>query len=151
MCHYINAALVRQLLKKTPIPYTVILICLGLIIGAVSNAVPILKDYTTLAKIDPHLMLYIFLPILIFESAFAMDVHTFKKTVGQSLILAGPGMVLSAVLTAIMARYIFQYNWSWVVSLLFGTILSATDPVAVVALLKELGKYLVRQTKVLTP
>ena len=69
-----------------------------------------------------------------------MDVHTFKKTVGQSLVLAGPGMVTSAVLTSVMARYLFNYNWPWTVCLLFGTILSATDPVAVVSLLKGLGK-----------
>jgi NhaP-type Na+/H+ and K+/H+ antiporter len=33
----------------------------------------------------------------------------------------------------------FPYNWSWKTSLLLGGLLSATDPVAVVALLKELG------------
>ena len=33
----------------------------------------------------------------------------------------------------------FPYNWSWKISLLLGGLLSATDPVAVVALLKELG------------
>jgi sodium/hydrogen exchanger 10/11 len=132
-------ALVRHLFKKSPIPYTVILICIGLVVGAVSNVSSVIHDFTQLASIDPHLMLYIFLPILIFESAFAMDVHTFKKTVGQSLVLAGPGMVTSAVLTSVMARYLFNYNWPWTVCLLFGTILSATDPVAVVSLLKGLG------------
>ena len=142
MCCVCDAALVRHLLKKTPIPYTVILICIGLIVGAVSNVVDPIHAYTSVARMDPHLMLYIFLPVLIFESAFAMDVHTFKKTVGQSLILAGPGMVTNAVLTSVMARYIFNYQWSWTVSLLFGTILSATDPVAVVALLKGLGMCL---------
>lgn len=33
----------------------------------------------------------------------------------------------------------FPYNWSWKTSLLLGGLLSATDPVAVVALLKDLG------------
>ena len=89
---------------------------------------------------DPHLMLYIFLPTLIFESAFVMDVHTFRKTIGQSLVLAGPGLILCTTLTALMGRYIFTYNWSWVTAMIFGVILSATDPVAVVALLKDLGK-----------
>lgn len=88
---------------------------------------------------DPHLLLIMFLPTLIFESAFVMDVHTFKKTIGQSMILAGPGLILSTFLTSLMGKFIFTYNWSWVVALMFGTILSATDPVAVVALLKELG------------
>lgn len=134
-------ALVRHVLKHTPIPYTVILICLGLGFGAASNVekLSFLQDFTGIARMDPHLMLYIFLPTLIFESAFVMDVHTFKKTIGQALILAGPGLILCTVLTALMGRYIFTYNWSWVTAMIFGVILSATDPVAVVALLKDLG------------
>ena len=115
---------------------------IGLALGAAPKweVLSFLQEYIVIARMDPHLMLLIFLPTLIFESAFVMDVHTFKKTIGQALTLAGPGLLLSAVLTSLMARYIFPYNWSWVVALLFGIILSATDPVAVVALLKELGQ-----------
>jgi NhaP-type Na+/H+ or K+/H+ antiporter len=38
-----------------------------------------------------------------------------------------------------MIQFTFPYNWSWKTSLLLGGLLSATDPVAVVALLKDLG------------
>ena len=140
---FLPSALVRHVLKHTPIPYTVILICLGLAFGAASNVdkLRFLQDFTEIARMDPHLMLYVFLPTLIFESAFVMDVHTFKKTIGQALILAGPGLMLCTVLTALMGRYIFNYNWSWVTAMTFGVILSATDPVAVVALLKDLGRF----------
>lgn len=137
------AALVRHVLKHTPIPYTVILICLGLAFGAASNAptlYEVLYDYTDMARMDPHLMQFVFLPTLIFESAFVMDVHTFKKTIGQALILAGPGLIASTVLTSLIAKFIFTYNWSWVTALVFGTILSATDPVAVVAILRDVGE-----------
>lgn len=131
----------RHILKRTPIPYTVILIVVGLGFGAATNveALSFLRDFTGVANMDPHLMLSVFLPTLIFESAFVMDVHTFKKTMGQAIILAGPGLIFCTFLTALMARYIFTYNWSWVTALLFGSLLSATDPVAVVALLKDLG------------
>lgn len=132
----------RHVLKRTPIPYTVILIVLGLAFGAASNveALSILYDYTGLARMDPHLMLFVFLPTLIFESAFVMEVHTFRKTIAQTMLLAGPGLILCSFLTALIARYIFTYNWSWVTALMFGSIMSATDPVAVVALLKDLGR-----------
>ena len=53
------------------------------------------------------------------------------------LLLAGPGVVVGAALTAVFARYAFPYHWSWLESLLFGAMLSATDPVAVIALLQE--------------
>ena len=39
----------------------------------------------------------------------------------------------------IILQFTFPYDWSWKTSLLLGGLLSATDPVAIVALLKELG------------
>lgn len=44
---------------------------------------------------------------------------------------------MGAALTAVFAKYAFPYDWSWLESLLFGSMLSATDPVAVIALLHE--------------
>ena len=49
------------------------------------------------------------------------------------------GVALGAFLTAIVVKFIFAYQWSWNVSMVLGSILSATDPVAVVACLKEVG------------
>lgn len=56
------------------------------------------------------------------------------------LLLAGPGVVVGAALTAVFAKYAFPYHWSWLESLLFGAMLSATDPVAVIALLQEVSQ-----------
>ena len=50
---------------------------------------------------------------------------------------AGPGVLVGTVLTAVLVKYTFPYGWSWTLSLLFGAMFSATDPVAVVAVLKE--------------
>ena len=134
-----TGAMVRFLFKRLPIPYTVMLIICGLAVGFAAKAEPAIRKYTSIAHMNPHLLLHVFLPILIFESAFSMNVHTFKKTLSQTLVLAGPGLMISTILTAIMARYIFTYNWNWFEAITFGSVLSATDPVAVVALLKELG------------
>ena len=57
----------------------------------------------------------------------------------QVLLLAGPGVIIGGILTALVAKFIFPYGWSWPQSLLFGSILAATDPVAVVALLREVS------------
>lgn len=48
--------------------------------------------------------------------------------------------VLASFLTAVFSMNVFNYGWDWYVSMLFGATVSATDPVAVVALLKELGQ-----------
>ncbi len=149
----------RHWLKKSPLPYTVTLLLIGLILGALTRLgyfgewhiiglklnTSFISDAVGWAgKIDPHLILYIFLPTLIFEAAFAMDVHTFKKTAVNAFILAVPGIIVALVLTAIIvlgikALGIGLTTWTLSIALLFGTVISATDPVAVVSLLKELG------------
>lgn len=52
-------------------------------------------------------------------------------------------LLVCVFLSALMMRYVCGYNdeegFTWSHALLFGSIISATDPVAVVALLKELG------------
>ncbi|EDQ85557.1 uncharacterized protein MONBRDRAFT_38746 [Monosiga brevicollis MX1] len=80
----------------------------------------------------------IFLPPLIFESAFAMRWHVLRNLLVQMLILAGLGVIISSVLTATAVHGILP-SFSWANAFLLGSIVSATDPVAVVALLKSLG------------
>lgn len=98
------------------------------------------------SEIDPHLLLFVFLPPLIFESAFNSDWHIFKKIFWQVIIMAGPMLLVSTGLSAGMIYYVLGYNddgeehkFTMTAALLYGAIISATDPVAVVALLKELG------------
>ncbi|KAJ6981894.1 hypothetical protein NC653_025096, partial [Populus alba x Populus x berolinensis] len=68
-----------------------------------------------------------------------MEVHQIKRCMAQMLLLAGPGVLISTCCLGCALKLIFPYNWSWTTSLLLGGLLSATDPVAVVALLKDLG------------
>ncbi|CAM9178174.1 unnamed protein product, partial [Heterosigma akashiwo] len=84
------------------------------------------------------IILFTMLPILIFESAFSTCTHTFGKELGQ-VLTSRPGVVLGTALTAAFCYYCLPYDWDIYVCLMFGAMLSATDPVAVVALLKELG------------
>ena len=57
------------------------------------------------------------------------------------LLLAGPGVLWGAVIIAFIFKNILGYgdDLSWTEALALGCVLSATDPVAVVALLKDLG------------
>ncbi|KAJ8610285.1 hypothetical protein CTAYLR_009068 [Chrysophaeum taylorii] len=135
--------LTRQYLARlTGLPFTVIMLAIGLIVGHVVTVHPSLDAPTIRAwyNTDPHVLLYAFLPILIFESAFSTDTHIFSQMKWQILTLAAPGVLVSSVLTGVFVKYGFQhYDWHWPTCLMLGAILSATDPVAVVALLKELG------------
>ena len=97
------------------------------------------------AHIDPHMLFFVFLPILIFEAAFAMDLHTFKKSATNSVILAVPGILVALLMTGGLVYAIDYFDiglegWAnWSLAFMFGSVISATDPVAVVALLKDLG------------
>ncbi|NQY67085.1 MAG: sodium:proton antiporter, partial [Flavobacteriales bacterium] len=152
-------AATRHFLKKSPIPFTVMLLLFGLGLGLLARQgffdvwefgfmemdVHIIhQSMDWAANINPHLLLFVFLPILIFEAAFAMDVHVFKKSVTNATILAVPGICIALGLTAAMVigcqmLGIGFEGWGWPMALMFGSVISATDPVAVVALLKELG------------
>jgi len=90
-------------------------------------------------SINPHLMFYTFLPPLLFCDAMKLNVQLVKKCFWQVFLLACPGVLLGTGLVGMVARYVLPYGWSWAVSLTFGSVLSATDPVAVVALFSTLG------------
>ncbi|KAK1553292.1 hypothetical protein Q3G72_032289 [Acer saccharum] len=134
----------RHLLRGTRVPYTVALLVIGIALGSLeygtSHKLGKIGDGIRLwANIDPNLLLAVFLPALLFESSFAMELHQIKRCMVQMLLLAGPGVLISTFFLGSALKLIFPYDWSWKTSLLLGGLLSATDPVAVVALLKELG------------
>jgi NhaP-type Na+/H+ or K+/H+ antiporter len=177
----IIGAATRHFLQRIPLPFTVLLLLIGLGLGGLNRAYGPHgghahsgdhvagevhgiwdKFIDTLSgaiswggNLDGHLILYVFLPILIFEAGFALDVHTFKKSFLNAFYLAGPGIVTATVMTGLAFMVLIAAfgdsggvleDWNVdsgafivLASMLFGAVVSATDPVAVVALLKELG------------
>ena len=135
--------LCRQYLSRAlRLPYTVIMMLLGaltgLLLGNRENAFE--ENMKAWYNMSPHVLLYCFVPILVFESAFMTDTHIFSRQKWQILTLAGPGVVVASIMTGAFVKYTFvDYDWDWPTVLMFGAMMSATDPVAVVALLKELG------------
>lgn len=94
LCHVIYVsitALTRGLVKGTNLPYTVIMFILGCALGVLSVLVEEVSKYTLLAGIDPHLILHIFLPVLVFDSAYALEPHTLIKSFSQVVLLSIPG------------------------------------------------------------
>jgi len=139
-------ALIQSVSKVLSSPYCVILLLAGLSFGLYgrtdhiqANLPGLNAALANLAQVDPHLLLLLFLPTLIFESAFSMDPHLFKRMSKQIIVLAVPGLMISTALTAVFTFYLFPWQWSWTVCFLFGALISATDPVAVVSLLKEIS------------
>lgn len=117
--------LFRFVLGKIPSrlspPYTIILFIFGFLLALVLHMVPVLggtdygKGALLVMNIDPHTILLILLPPLLFESSSKIDWHTFKRVAGQSVLLAFPGVLLSMGLTAVFVYFVFDYGWNWYV------------------------------------
>lgn len=130
------AALVAVAARKLKLPYTVLLVVAGLALGQVGQRLEAF-EFLHGIELSPDVILFVFLPILVFESAFNLDVRLLFKNLTPVLFLAVPGLLLSTALTGAIMHGAAGFSLG--VALLFGALISATDPVAVVALFKELG------------
>ena len=132
--------------NRLSIPYTVLLALLGCVIGAVALAIGdahglgIVGDFFHALKgfeISSEAILFVFLPALIFESALAIDVRRLMDDIAPILMLAIVGLLIS---TFVIGYTLWAVTGvALVACLLLGAIVSATDPVAVVAIFKDLG------------
>jgi len=124
------------LVRKAGIPYTVFLVIIGIGIGELSRHWPAFSAFQQLS-LTPELVLFVFLPVLIFESGLKLDARQLIKDIVPVLTLAIPALLIS---TAIIGTGMWVFMpIKLTTGLLFGALISATDPVAVIALFKELG------------
>lgn len=128
-----------ELKRYSKIPVSTSLIILGIAFREIG---PYLGQLNYVIEevihIDPHVISFAFFPILIFESSFAIDWYTIRKEFWQIIPLATTVVVSCSALTALSLQYIFSYDYHFNDLFLIGVILSATDHIAVEALLKEI-------------
>ena len=87
------------------------------------------------------IIFYVFIPVLVFESAYSMDKQALKKNLIVILCLAIIAMLLTCCIAAVLLFYgiAHETGFPWLAALITGAILAATDPAAVVAQLKEMN------------
>ncbi|MDM3871487.1 sodium:proton antiporter [Porticoccus sp. W117] len=85
------------------------------------------------------LIFYVFLPILIFDSAYHLNAKHLLRNLPAVLWMAILGMGLLALLTAVGVYFGINHptGFPWTTALVCGALLAATDPVAVVAQIKS--------------
>lgn len=103
---------------------------LGIIYGAITRFTSL--DIPLLV-LDPHVIFFTLVPILIFAASKNMCLYHFRKVLKKSSVLATVGIVISA--SVVMGLLHFLLNIPLVEAFLFGVIISATDPIAVGAIL----------------
>ena len=130
--------------KRIKIPYTVLLVLVGLLIIPLAK-LPFLRDifgFLDDAQLTPELLFYIFLPILIFESGFNMNIRKMIDSSWTIGLLSIVGLIISAFGIATLLFFLLPFvgiQIPFILALLFGSVISATDPVAVLSLFKEFG------------
>ena len=133
---FIVATAVAVIVRRLHIPYTVGLVIAGLVLGFVHA----LKA----PNLSKELLFTIFLPGLLFEAAFHIDFSDFWRNRVTVFSLAVPGVIAAIllttfILTTVMRDLAFVTRFNWRYALVFGALIAATDPIAVVALFKSLG------------
>jgi CPA1 family monovalent cation:H+ antiporter len=115
--------------KYIRLPYTVALTIAGLIIA--------LSPIDLTVNLTPDLILFIFLPALLFESAYNLHFADVRDNLRPITFLAVPGVILTAIGVAAIIHYAVDVTWE--TAFLFGAIMSATDPVSVLAIFRQIG------------
>ncbi len=124
-------------LRHLKMPYTIGLVITGYIFSAfIVPHIAALKHFEGFVP-SSEIVLYLFLPLLIFESAIALDTRMLSRNLFPVLGLAILGVVISAVIIGGLLSQLFAIPLLF--ALLFGALISATDPAAVISLFKEIG------------
>ncbi len=122
------ASLVAFITERVRVPYTAGLVLIGLVLAFVGQQE---------INVSPQLFLGILVPPLIFEAAFQVKTKDLVRDLAPILSLAIPGVLLTTFLVGGVLYW--GADFSLVTALLFGSLIAATDPVAVVALFRSLG------------
>ena len=126
--------------KKVKLPHTVFLVVMGIALGVLAK-IPFFSFFDQF-QLTPELLFFILLPTLIFESAYNMHARKLVEDVKIVFILSVVSLIVSAAIVGILLYAVLAllgFTIPLTVTLLFGALISATDPVAVLALFKEFG------------
>ncbi len=123
------ASATAVVIKWVRVPYAVALVIAGLIIGLSKVMPPV--------SMTPELVLLIFLPALLFEASWNMDIEALRRDWLSIGVLATVGVIVCMFAVASILHFVGGMNMQ--TSLLFGAMVSATDPVSVIALFRQMG------------
>jgi monovalent cation:H+ antiporter, CPA1 family len=128
------AAIVALVARRLRLPYTVALVVAGLLLGVSPLIHP--------PALTKELLFAVFLPGLLFEAAFHLDAEEFWRNRWTIFSLALPAVALATLFTAglvVLMLRLAGITLAWGPAFVFATLIAATDPIAVVALVRTLG------------
>ncbi|MEY2514162.1 MAG: monovalent cation/hydrogen antiporter [bacterium] len=126
----VSVALLASAARAVNLPYPVVLVLGGILLGVL----PGLPE----ARLNPDLVLVIFLPPLIYSSAFFTNLSDLRRDLRPISTLA-IGLVLATTCTVAVAAHAVIDDMSWAVAFTLGAIVAPTDTVAVGAIVQRMG------------
>ncbi len=124
------ATVLGLLSKRTRlVPYPVVLALAGVLVGLLPG--------TPLPHIGADILLVAFVPGLVFEAALTLDLAEFRRRLLPVGLLVTVGVALTVVLIGALTHLLVGFSWAD--GMLIGAILAATDPIAVVTLLRRVA------------
>jgi monovalent cation:H+ antiporter, CPA1 family len=114
--------------RRFRVPYTVALVIVGL-------ALTLQQSFHV--DLTSELILALFVPPLVFEAALGINFDHLRRDLPRVLLLAVPGVIVTTLVVAGMLTY--SASLAFPAALVFGALISATDPVAVVSMFRTLG------------
>ncbi|MFZ3265280.1 MAG: Na+/H+ antiporter, partial [Terriglobales bacterium] len=133
----IVASIIAVIAARLRIPYTVALVLGGLLLGSFN--LPILErlfahppDWLT-----PDVSLVIFLPALLFEGSLKIQFRHLRESLVPICLLATIGVLAATLISGLAVHWILGIPV--LIALVFGAIISATDPISVLAIFKDLA------------
>jgi len=114
--------------RASLLPYPVVLALAGVVIGLIPN-VPV-------PRLAPDVLLVAFVPGLVFEAGLTLDLAELRRRVVAVALLVTAGVALTVVLIGLFTHWLIGFALAD--AMLLGAILAATDPIAVVTLLRRL-------------
>lgn len=132
------ASVVGIFARRIRLPYTLALVVAGLALSFIQ--LEALSD----VNLTANLLMLLFLPPLLFEAAYHLPFDDLKKNGAHIAFLAIAGVLIATGLTALGTFGAFNFfgmfqGFQWSHAFLFAAVISATDPISVLALFKEVG------------
>jgi len=121
------AGAVGLLAKRLQVHYNIALVLAGVVVGSLHWLPP--------AHLDPEVVIQVFLPILLFEAAISTDLRRLRENRTPILLLAVPGILLSLAVIGLVVHE--GLGLAFPLALLLGSILAATDTIAVIGTVRK--------------
>ena len=126
---FVCAAGLNALANRLDVPYPILLVLGGLALGLIPGIPNV--------QLDPNLVLLVFLPPLLYSSAFFADLRALRSD-ARVISLNAIGLVL-ATTVAVAAVAHTALHLPWAISFAFGAIVAPTDPAAATAIMRSVG------------